>query len=169
MVLIAGLALLPGTALGQSPITAFHNHFTASTSAAVCGIPVDIDLVVTDNFIIFADGSFKDTSSIKQTFTNPVNGKSVSVSLAGPLTGTSIVDEGAGTITFVTAYKGLPEKIQTAQGPVLLRDAGIMSFAYTLDLETGALISSEFTIKGPNPEADSDFTLFCGVITTALT
>ena len=27
--------------------------------------------------------------------------------------GTSIIDEAAGTITFFTTYKGLPEKIQT--------------------------------------------------------
>ena len=35
-----------------------------------------------------------------------------------------LVDEEAGTITFITTFKGLPEKIQTARGPVLLRDAG---------------------------------------------
>jgi hypothetical protein len=38
----------------------------------------------------------------------------------------------------------------------------------TFDLETGDLISSDVIIKGPHPEADSDFTLFCDVITEAL-
>jgi len=28
-------------------------------------------------------------------------------------------------------------------------------------LETGEFISSEITVKGPHPELDSDFTLFC--------
>jgi hypothetical protein len=37
-------------------------------------------------------------------------------------------------------------------------------------LETGDPISSEVLVtKGPHPEADSDFTLFCEVITEALT
>jgi hypothetical protein len=100
-----------------------------------------------------------------------VNGKSVVVSSAGQVTGpAAIVDEEAGTITFLTSFKGLPEKIQTAQGRVLLRDAGIITFADTFDLETGEFISSEITVnKGPHPEADSDFTLFCEVISEALT
>jgi hypothetical protein len=171
LALVGALAILPGTALGAKPIAQFHDHFTDSFSDEVCGIPVDVDLVVTDNFFLYADGSFKDTSSFRATFTNPVNGKSVVVSSAGQITGPPpIVDEEAGTITFLTSFKGLPEKIQTAQGRVLLRDAGIITFADTFDLETGEFISSEITVnKGPHPEADSDFTLFCEVISEALT
>jgi hypothetical protein len=85
------------------------------------------------------------------------------------VTGTAVIDEQAGTITFVTSFVGLPEKIQTAQGAVLLRDAGVITFADTFDLETGEFLGSEVTIKGPHPEADSDFVLFCEVITEALT
>jgi hypothetical protein len=37
-------------------------------------------------------------------------------------------------------------------------------------LETGDFISSEIVVnKGPHPDADSDFTLFCEVISEALT
>ena len=38
----------------------------------------------------------------------------------------------------------------------------------TFDLDTGDLISSDVIIKGPHPEAESDFTLFCEVISEAL-
>ena len=165
--MVAGTA---GTAVGAQPIAQFHDHFTESFSGEICGIPVDIDLVVTDNFFLYEDFSFKDTSSVMATFTNPVNGKSVVVSSAGQISGPPpIVDEEAGTITFLTSFKGIPEKIQTANGPVLLRDADIITFADTFDLETGDFISSEIIIKGPHPEADSDFTLFCEVISEALT
>ena len=75
----------------------------------------------------------------------------------------------AGTITFLSTFKGLPEKIQTAQGPLLLRDAGIVTFADTFDLVTGEFISSEVIVqKGPHPDLDSDFELFCDVVTEAL-
>ena len=169
MALIVALIVLPGTALGTKPIEQFHDRFTDSFSGEICGIPVDIDLVVTDNFFVYADGSFRDTSSFMATFTNPVNGKSVVLSSAGQITGTAIVDEEAGTITFLTSFTGLPEKIQTAGGAVLLRDAGIITFADTFDLETGEPISFEITVnKGPHPEADSDFTLFCEVISEAV-
>ena len=168
--LITGLAVLPASALGSKPVEQFHDHFTESFSDEICGIPVDVNLVVTDNFFLYADGSSKDTSSFRGTFTNPVNGKSVVISSAGLISGPPpIVDEDAGTITFSTTFKGLPEKIQTANGPVLLRDAGFVTFADTFDLETGEFISSEITVKGPHPELDSDFTLFCEVISEALT
>jgi hypothetical protein len=169
--LITALAVLPGSALGGKPLEQFHDHFTESFSDEICGIPVDVDLVVTDNFFLYADDSFKDTSSFSSTVTNPANGKSVVISSAGLVSGPApIVDEEAGTITFFTSFKGLPEKIQTANGRVLLRDAGFVTFADTFDLETGDFISSEITVnKGPHPELDSDFTLFCEVISEALT
>lgn len=168
--LVTALVVFPAPALAAKPIAQFHDHFTDSFSDEICGIPVDVDLVVTDNFFVYADDTFKDTSSVKQTFTNPANGKSVVLSVAGQITGPPpVVDEEAGTITFLTSYKGLPEKIQTAHGAVLLRDAGIITFADTFDLETGEFISSETIVnKGPHPEADSDFTLFCEVISGAL-
>jgi hypothetical protein len=164
------LAAVPGTALGAKPIEQFHDHFTDSFSEEICGIPVDVDIVVTDNFFLYEGDTFKDTSSFQATYTNPLNENSVVVSSAGQVSGPPpIVDEEAGTITFLTSFKGLPEKIQTANGPVLLRDAGIITFADTFDLETGEFISSEIVVNnGPHPEADSDFTLFCEVITGAL-
>jgi hypothetical protein len=60
-------------------------------------------------------------------------------------------------LTFVTTFKGLPEKIQTPQGPVLLRDAGVITFADTFDLETGDFISTDVVIKAPTrtPRATS--------------
>jgi len=168
--LVTALAVLPAGAFGAKPIERFHDHFTESFSDVVCGIPVEVEIVVTDNFFLYPDESFKDTSSFRSTVTNPVNGKSISISSAGQVSGPPpIVDEEAGTITFVTSFKGLPEKIQTSHGPVLLRDAGIATFADTFDLETGEFISSEIVfVKGPHPELDSDFALFCEVVTGAL-
>jgi hypothetical protein len=167
--LITVFILYPSTAFGAKPIEQFHDHFTDSFSDEMCGIPVDVDIVGTDNFFLYADDSFKDTGSFQATSTNPLNGQSIVISSGGQVTGPApIVDEEAGTITFLTSFLGLPEKIQTAQGDVLLRDAGVITFADTFDLETGEFISSEVTIKGPHPEAESDFTLFCEVITEAL-
>jgi hypothetical protein len=170
VVLVVALAAVPGTALGAKPIAHFHDHFTDSFSDEICGIPVDVEIVVTDNFFVYAEDSFKDTASFRATVTNPVNGKSIIISNAGQVSGPPpIVDEAAGTITFLTSFKGLPEKIQTAQGPVLLRDAGFVQFADTFDLATGDFISSEIVfIKGPHPDLESDFALFCEVVSAAL-
>ncbi len=156
----------------SKPIEKFHEHVTGSFSEEICGIVVDAEFVVTNNIFLHADGSFKVATSGRFTFTNPANGKSVIISFAGlrPSGSAPIVDAEAGTITFINTFKGLPEKIQTANGSVLLRDAGIITFVETFNLVTGAFISSETIVnKGPHPDADSDFALFCEVFSSALT
>jgi len=169
--LVTALIVVPASALGAKPVEQFHDHFTDSFSDEICGIPVDVVIVVTDNFTLYADESFKDRSSFRSTVTNPASGKSIVISSAGLVSGPApTVDEDAGTITFFTSFKGLPEKIRTKNGPVLLRDAGFVTFKDTFDLETDELISSEVIVnKGPHPDLDSDFELFCEVVAPALT
>lgn len=168
--MIAGVALLPATAFAGKPVERFHDRITDGFSDVLCGVPVDVELAATSNFFVLAGGAFKATGSFHTTVTNPANGTAVVISSAGQATGPApAVDEQTGTITFTATYKGLPEKIQTAHGPVLLRDAGVITFADTFDLQTGEFISSETLVsKGPHPEADSDFTRFCEVIGGAL-
>lgn len=172
-VVVAALLLVviaPAVALGAKPLQRFHDHFTESFPSNICGISVNVDLRVTDNLFLNADGSFKDVSSFRQTFTNPLNGKSVIISGAGQTAGAAaVVNEEANTISFDTTHKGLSEKLQTGHGPVLLRDAGIITVRDTFDLTTGEFLGEQTIVeKGPHPQADSDFTNFCQVVTNAL-
>jgi hypothetical protein len=169
LVVLTILLALPAAALAAKPVERFHDRFTDSFSENVCGIDVETTLIVVDNFTLYDDGSFADQSSVRITFTNPENGKVVKLSSAGLIKGTAVIDEEAGTITFSDDFRGLPEKLQTEHGSVLLRDAGIIVFTDTFDLETGDFISGEVVIKGPHPEAESDFELFCEVVTEGLT
>jgi hypothetical protein len=171
--LVAALVILPVSAFGARP-EIFHSNFQdTEEDVDVCGVIVDIVSkgVFTDKVFFDKQGNFvrfMSTASVKSTLTAE-NGKSVIIQDAGQFTDVEpLVDEEAGTITFTTTFKGLPEKIQTAHGPVLLRDAGFATFVDTFDLETGELIASDVIIKGPHPEAESDFTLFCEVISEAL-
>jgi hypothetical protein len=171
--LIAGAAALPAGALAASP-EIFHGSFSdVFEDVNVCGVTVDVrsEGVFTDKVFFDEDGNFvrfMSTVSGMTTYT-AADGDAIIVQFANQFVDAGpIIDEAAGTITFVTTYKGLPEKIQTAGGPVLLRDAGVITFADTFDLVTGDFISSETIIKGPHPEADSDFLAFCEVFTEAL-
>ena len=88
------LAIAPTAAVAAAPAEQYHAHVTDSFSDQICGIAVDIDLVATDNFSIYEDGSFKDTGSFRATVTNPVNGNSVMLSGAGQIRAAEpIVDE----------------------------------------------------------------------------
>ena len=50
LVALTMLVVLPASAVGAKPVAQFHDHFTESFSDEICGIPVDVDLMVTDNF-----------------------------------------------------------------------------------------------------------------------
>jgi hypothetical protein len=120
----------------------------------------------TGNDTFFASGTFW------AVFTAD-SGKSITVFAAGPTTQTSppVIDEQAGTITFVTTFIGLPEKLSITNGPTLSVDAGTVTitrvFEYTgnPDEPVGDLISQDLSfLHGPHPDLLSDFELFCDVL-----
>jgi len=164
--LVTALALGPASTLADQPL-AQHHHATNNVSTTVCGIPVNVTIVSTRNTFVFADGTFRGTISVQDTYTNPANGQSVILSVAGQMIGSTTVDEEAGTITFVSSLAGLPGKLQTANGPVLLLDAGFLSFVTTITFN-GDLLSEQVIVNGPHPQFE-DPTLFCEVFTAALT
>jgi hypothetical protein len=137
---IVALAVAPVGALGAKP-ERFHEHVVDFFEGDnVCGMTVDVAVkgVFTDLAFFDKEGNFvrfKSTSSFRVTVTD-ADGDAVVVQNSGLVQEQEIVDEEAGTITFLSTFKGLPEKIQTAQGPLLLRDAGIVTFADTFDLVT---------------------------------
>jgi hypothetical protein len=100
------------------------------------------------------------------------NGKSATLSFLGPEKQTSLViDEQAGTVTTVTTYGGVFEKLSITRGPTLTRDAGIVTLVdvweYTGDPNdpVGDLISETMSgLHGPHPELLSGFSLFCDVL-----
>ena len=172
--LIAAFAILPAGALGAKP-EIFHTHFLdTEEDVDVCGVIVDIvsEGVFTDKAFFDKEGNFVrfiSTASAMSTFTAE-NGKSVIIQNAGQFTDVEpLVDEEAGTITFTSTFKGLPEKrSRRPMAPCSSETLGSITFMDTFDLNTGEFISSDVIIKGPHPEAESDFTLFCEVITEAL-
>jgi hypothetical protein len=171
--MIAGLTIAPVSVHAAAPLV-FHGKIADSAeNVDLCGINVDFSStgVFTDMLFLDSAGNFlhfMEALSVKNTFTAD-NGKSVVIQASNLFVDPgAVIDEAAGTITFSATYKGLPEKISTPQGPVLLRDAGVITFSDTFDLNTFDHISSDVVIMGPHPEAESDFVLFCEVITAAL-
>jgi hypothetical protein len=174
--LLGALVALPATALGAKPEIIHEHVATVEEDVDVCGVVVDIvttGQITTKEWIDEAGElvRFQQTFSIKATLT-AANGSSVIIqnSAQARESGPPLIDEEAGTITFVTSFRGLAERIKTPHGPVLVRDAGFATIATIFDLETGDFISTEIlVIHGPHPDAESDFALFCEVITDALT
>ena len=173
----AGLGLMMGlvspASAGKPETEHDHEVFTVEDQD-VCGINVDVvvDVRFHDRLFFDADGNFDHflgTSNGSNTFINDA-GESVVVTFANVTREVDVaIDEEANTITILVSNRGLPEKISTPHGPVITRDAGLITFLITIDLATETTISQEIIVShGPHPQADSDFALFCDIITAEL-
>jgi hypothetical protein len=165
---------LPGIGVAAAPVVNEHSRFSETFPDEICGISGTSTIRVVDNFKLFADGTFLDTANFRQVFTAGGTGKQVQIFSAGQVSGPADpIDNGDGTITFVATFKGLPEKLSIPNGPTLLRDAGIAKLGQTFVVNPdGSLTFVSTTIfseKGPHPDLDSGFELFCNVIGSALT
>lgn len=176
MAVVLGLAVaLPGIGVASAPIVNDHSTFTDTFPDNLCGVSGTSTITLVDNFKLYADGTFRDTAVFRLVFTAS-NGKQVQIFSAGQETG---LDEPIhnldGTITFVSTFKGLPEKLSIANGPTLLRDAGTVTVTTTVRPNPGPQGGFLFVSRtvsgehGPHPDLDSGFAAFCDVIAPALT
>lgn len=158
--------VLPGAALAAQPVERFHDNFRDTVSDEVCGIPVDGVAVGVDNFFVFADDSFKDTSSVTVTPHEPRD-RQVGQHL----------ERGSGQGHGDRGREGRNDRVRhDVQGSAGEDPDGSRAGApagrrsrHLPRRETGELISSDVIIKGPHPDAESDFELFCEVVTPELT
>src|SRR5215207_5550712 len=145
--LITALALLPVGALAAKP-EVFHDNFSfTEEDIDLCGVTVDVagEGVFTIRNLVDEEGNTRLLLTHSERFTyTAANGKSMIVQQAGQeIAPDAVVDETAGTVTTLFTLKGLATKLQTANGPVLLRDVGLATATATLDLDTDELISFE--------------------------
>jgi hypothetical protein len=163
------LASLASTAGGAPLVDRFHGTFSDTFADNICGIDGTSVVNGMDNIQVFADGTFKDQFRLNQVFTSAATGKSVLLFAANQFVGAGPIDNGDGTITFTSTFKGLPEKIKLPNGRILSRDAGFVTFNDTFDATTGEFLGTTISPEnGPHPDLDSGFALFCDVIVPAL-
>jgi hypothetical protein len=177
--MIAGLAcallaaLVPASALAAVPEPEHITFVNEPYEEIVCGIPVVIleEGQLTTTVFENEDGSsfFRGTATFRNTYT-AADGDAVVVTDANQLNFSDpIIDEDAGTITFVNTVRGVLEKMKLADGSVLFVDAGYVITAVTLDLETEEFVSFEvISFHGRAPLAESGFTLWCEAFIAAL-
>ena len=163
------LASMASTAGAAPLVDRFHGTFSDTFPDNICGIDGTSVVSGMDNIQVFADGTFKDEFRLNQVFTSAATGKSVLLFAANQFVGAGPIDNGDGTVTFTSTFKGLPEKLKLPNGPVLSRDAGFVTFNDTFDATTGDFLGETISPEnGPHPDLDSGFTLFCDVIVPAL-
>ena len=166
---VIALAATPAAFAAAPQVNRFHDVGT-DVDPDFCGTGVAIDVtfdVRGVEWLALHNADYKNVTRGVITFTNPLTGAVVVNSFAGPYVERLISGDPAGVHVVESSYIGLPELIKTAHGGVLTRDAGYITLRTTFDGDD--FISQEVIInRGPHPEADADFELFCGVVTEAL-
>jgi hypothetical protein len=86
---------------------------------------------------------------------------------AGPTWVVLISGDPEGDHVEEVTVKGLPERWKLAHGRVLIRDAGYVVIRNTI--VDGDVVDQEILVdKGPHPDLESDFELFCETLVPAL-
>ena len=147
-------------------------RFSATFPDDVCGFSGTTTARRTSVFRDTGNGTYFINLTFSAVFTAD-NGRSATLSFHGPekQTSPSVIDEQAGTVTIMTTYGGVFERLSITRGPTLTRDAGIVTLVevweYTGDPADplGDLISETVSgLHGPHPELLSGFSLFCDVL-----
>jgi hypothetical protein len=168
VVLLAAVALPGALAAGQQ-----HDRFHdvdafADDNFCDTGQTIEITIDVKGNLWDAPHkGDFKSTAVGTATFTNPVTGDVVINRSASVATDVFISGDPEGIHVVESTVRGLPEHLKTPHGGVLLRDAGFVVIRSTFDGDE--VIDQEILVnKGPHPDLESGFELFCETVVPAL-
>jgi hypothetical protein len=169
VLLLTTLAAAPAAHAADPQVNHFRDVFS-EVDPDFCGTGQEIDIafdIRVTEWLAPHQADFKNTTTGKVTFTNPVTGDTVIQLFAGPFWAETISGDPDGLHIDEFTAKGLPELFKTPHGGVLTLDAGYIVFHVTFDGDE--FISSEIVVNnGPHPQADSDFELFCEIMPEAL-
>ena len=139
IVLVTALAV-PAALAGPGGPPTFHiNQRDTGVDPDFCGTgkPVAYDGRTTASSWVGETGGalqeLKVTISSKTTLTNPASGAAVIDSVAGQFTNAIISGQESGPHTHQGTVHGLPEKLQSANGGLLVRDAGTLTYRISFD------------------------------------
>jgi len=171
--LTALLLLSAQLALAAKPAEHIVEKFAETFPEDLCGVPVMTHVEVNANILIYEDGSFTDLTRVQVTWTD-ADGDWLRLFAAGR-TRVQFEEDENGLLTITEWHSGVQERLRSAAGITAAFDRGRIVFVTVIDLndpgdpEDDELVSFETVfVAGPHPDADSDFTLFCDVVTDVL-
>jgi hypothetical protein len=168
LVVLAGVTAIGAAAAGNPGV----HHFTETASLVdddFCGTAESVsitEVVHGTEFLAPNRASYWNTSVGNAWFS--ANGATVVEHFAGPFIQQIVSTNADGSFTALDSNAGLPELLKTTHGSLLSRDAGYITFLDTFDANGNLVASVPVLVRGPHPEAEQDFTVFCDVVTAAL-
>jgi hypothetical protein len=130
----------------------------ATWCGEVQGTAVDTTV---EHYMQDASGNIIDNVRFTRVFTATATGKSIISSASTTEKSSGPIDNGDGTVSYVTALDGLALKFQIPNGPVLksadgepLRSAGVLVFEDLFDAASGDYITTNVSFQGPHLGAE---------------
>src|SRR6266498_4165924 len=169
-IVVAALVLGGAPAVAANPEV---NHFTISdsfTDGNFCGTGQAVDVSVFIQGTAFLAPNqpvdYRNVGEGNIAYTNPLNGATVVDHFAGAFSATIISGDPEGVHTTERTFQGLIHLYRT-DGGVLYEGAG---YVVVHEVANGdEVVSTEIVVdRGPHPDAESGFTLFCDTIPSAL-
>jgi hypothetical protein len=165
LVAATGLAAtVPAFSLAGSPVVNAHfgpftsDPYAKSWCGAVDGTAVD---TVVEHYQQDASGNIVDNVRLTSVFTATATGKSLESSTSSTTRTSGPIDNGDGTVSYVTDVTGLVLQFKIPNGPVLkdadgkpLRGAGELSITDIFDAASGDYITTIESWNGPHPVRD---------------
>ncbi len=170
-IVVAALVLGGAPAVAANPEV---NHFTISdsfTDGNFCGTGQAVDISVfiqgTEFLTPNQPVDYRNVAEGNVVYTNPLNGATVVDHFAGTFSDTIISGDPEGINTHERTFNGLIHLYRTEHDGVLYQGAG---YIVVHEVHNGdEVVSTEIVVdRGPHPDAESDFTLFCDTIPSAL-
>ena len=164
VLLATGALLVASGASAAKPEHAFHSE--SFTDPDFCGTGASVD-VFFESIFTASDRNGVIATEHQGSFTYTYGDASVVQSFAGQFTDTIVATGAGGVETHQLVSKGITEKIQVPNGPVLSLDAGVIVELVTV--QDGNVLNDQIvSTNGPHPEAASGGSLFCQVVPQAL-
>ena len=152
-----------GAAVGVYP---FHGS-ESNPSFQICGLDLNADFSFTGVFVVKAGGVSLFPNEFRSVWTNPATGKSLVIQAGNLGVSGPPMDNGDGTVSFISSGSG-NYIVKDAHGAPVSLDAGRVVARVTFDATTGQFRSVEFlSINGNETDTPADSS--CDTIVAALT
>ena len=164
LLIAAVVAVAPVAASGAMPEHAFHSE--SFTDPNFCGTGASVD-VFFESIFTTTERNGVNVTEHQGSVTFTQGDASVVMSFAGQFTDTIVATEPGGVEIHQLVSKGITEKLQSPNGPVLLIEAGVLVELVTF--QDGNMLNDQIvSMNGPHPDAASGHSLFCEIVPQAL-
>jgi hypothetical protein len=164
---LCALAIALAAPASGAAVTVYPFHGVDAGTFSICGLDLYSKFSYTGAVIVKASGITLQPGEFTAVWTNPATGKAIMIHGGAMGTSGSPIDNGDGTISFISSGQGI-YMVKDAHGAPISLDAGRVVARVTFDAATHQFLSVELLSVAGN-QSDTPADSSCDTIVPALT